>query len=246
MVALLLVLSLAVQDDAAATEAISTFEATFSKTKDTSARSAAITTLSKTRHEKVVGRLGTLLTHEEKALRIAAAQALATFKDAPELRKSAAHVLASALSSGSNQKEIEVQVALFTAIGHLGEESSGSALKSHFDDKDEQLAGAAITAAGALKSKAMVEPLMDELRDCEKKSKSPEAPTGGGKPMRNPKGGGSGSSAADPEALKRQRATFLLPVVQGALSTLTGQNLSLSNDWEKWWSKNRASFNPEK
>ncbi len=245
MVALLLVLSLVSQDDAAATEAVATFDATFSKTKEAGARAAAITKLSATHHEKVVGRLAALLTHEEKALRIDAAQALATFKDAPELRKSAAHALASALNSGSNQKEIEVQVALLTCIGRLEEESSGTVLKSHFDDKDEQIASAAIAAAGALKSKAMVEPLIDELRDCEKKSKGPETPTGGGKQVKVPKGGGSGSGV-DPEAVKRQRAAQLLPAVQGALSNLTGQNLSLSSDWEKWWSKNRGTFNPAK
>jgi len=243
MVALLLALSLAAQDDAAATEAVATFDATFSKTKESGARAAAITKLSATHHEKVVGRLAALLTHEEKGLRIDAAQALATFKDAPELRKSAAHALASALNSGSNQKEVEVQVALLTAIGRLGDESSGTVLKSHFDDKDEQVAAAAISAAGSLKSKAMVDPLIEELRDCEKKSKAPDAPTG--KPMKSTSKGGGGSGV-DPDALKRQRASQLLPAVQGALSTLTGQNLSLSSDWEKWWSKNRGTFNPDK
>jgi len=244
MVTLLLLLTLAAQDDAAATEAVATFDATFSKTKEAGARAAAITKLAMTHHEKVVGRLAALLTHEEKTLRIDAAQALATFKDAPELRKSAAHALASALNSGSNLKEVEVQVALLTSIGHLEEESSGTVLKSHFDDKDEQVAQAAIAAAGALKSKAMVEPLIDELRDCEKKSKVPE-PVTGGKPMKSTSKGGGGGSAPDPEAVKRQRATQLLPAVQGALSNLTGQNLALSSDWEKWWSKNRASFTPK-
>jgi len=248
MVAFLLVLSLAAQaaqDDAAATEAIAAFDATFSKTKESGARAAAITKLSATHHEKVVGRLSALLTHEEKGLRIDAAQALATFKDAPELRKSASHALASALNSGSNQKEVEVLVALLTCIGRLEDESSVTVLKSHFDDKDEQVAAAAISASGALKSKAMVEPLIDELRDCEKKSKAPEPPTG--KPAKTTsKGGGGGGSGVDPDAAKRQRASQLLPVTQGALSNLTGQNLSLSSDWEKWWSKNRGTFNPAK
>ncbi|HVR83508.1 MAG TPA: hypothetical protein VMU54_04305, partial [Planctomycetota bacterium] len=209
MVALLLALFLAPQDDAAATEALTTFDSTFSKTKDVSARQAAISGLSKTHHEKVASRLGSLLTHDEKALRIAAAQVLATFNDTPELRRSASHTLTSALNAGSNLKEIEVQVAIFSAIGRLGDESSGTVLKSHFDDKDLQTAQAAIAAAGALKSKAMVEPLIEELRDCEKKSKVPDPPASGGKQPRitSKGGGGSGPTGPDPEAQKRERAT---------------------------------------
>lgn len=246
MATLLLALLLAAQDEAAVTEAISTFDSVLSKSKDPSARVAAIGALSKVRHERVVGRLGAVLSHEEKPLRISAAQALAGFKDHPELRKSAAHALSSALSAGSNQKEPEVQVALLSAIGSLGDESSATVLKSRFDDKDVSLAGAAITAAGALKQKSMVEPLIEELRDCEKKAKGPESGGGTVKRVKTPKGGGGGESAQDPELQKRQRAQNLLGVTQQSLSTLTGQNFATGDDWEKWWSKNRNSFETAK
>ncbi|HLY12447.1 MAG TPA: HEAT repeat domain-containing protein [Planctomycetota bacterium] len=251
MLALLLVAALAAQDDAAATEAITTFDATISKTKDPSAKVAAIVTLSRTPHERVVSRLGALLTHDDKSVRIAAAQALTTFKDKDELRRPASHALTGALSSGSNQKEVEVLVAIFAAIGHLQEESSGTVLKSHFDDKDAQLAGAAITAAGDLKSKAMVEPLIEEVRDCEKKSQPPQQSGGNAraKPVKSSSkggGGGGGDPAPDPEAQKQMRAANLLPTALGALSTLTGQNFPNSTEWEKWWAKNRSSFTPTK
>jgi hypothetical protein len=253
MLSLLLALSLASQDDAAneaaATEAIATFDATFSKSKDASARGAAIVALSKTHHERVVSRLASLLTHEEKALRIEVSQVLATFKEPDAARKSAAHALGSAISAGSNQKEIEVQVALFAAIGRLQEESSATLLKSHFDDKDTEIAQAAIVASGALKSKTMVDPLIEELRDCEKKSKVPDPPPTTGKPMRTPKGGGGGTAQPGqptPEEAKRNRAMQLLPAGQGAVSTLTGQSLTTSIEWEKWWNKNRGTFTPTK
>jgi HEAT repeat protein len=248
MVALLLAVCLAAQDDAAATEAITAFDATLSKSKDPSARVAAVSTLGKTHHEKVVGRLVNVLSHDEKGLRVAAAQTLATFKDSPELARSAAHGLAGALSAGANQKEPEVLVALYAAIGHLQEESSANVLKSHFDEKDSQIAQAAISAAGDLKSKSLVEPLIDELRDLEKKAQDP-AQSGTARPMKvksSSKGGGSGEAPADPETQKRVRAQNLLPAVLGALSTLTGQNFPNSAEWEKWWSKNRSSFTPSK
>jgi HEAT repeat protein len=248
LLALLLALSFSPQaDDAAATEAITAFDAVLSKSKDPSARVAAVGTLEKVRHERVVGRLAALLmSREEKGLRIAAAQAMPSFKEVPELRKSAAHALSSGLSAGTNQKEPEVLVAIYTAIGHLGDESSGTVLKSHFDEKDPQIAGAAISAAGALKQKSMVEPLIEELRDCEKRAKAPESSGGAAKRGKTTKsGGGGGEAAPDPEMQKRQRAQNLLGIVQQALGTLTGQNFASGDDWEKWWSKNRNSFEPK-
>jgi hypothetical protein len=248
MLPLILALCLSPQaNDAAATEAVTTFDAVLAKSKDPSARVAAVGTLSKVQHERVVGRLGALLSHDEKGLRIAAAQAMPGFKEVPELRKSAAHTLSSGLSAGSNQKEPEVLVAILTSIGHLGDESSVSVLKSHFDDKDPQIAGAAITAAGTLKQKSMVEPLIEELRDCEKKAKSPEPAGGTGKQAKIPKNsGGAANPSLDPEMQKRQRAMNLLPTVQQALGVLTAQNFVTGDDWEKWWSKNRSSFEPAK
>lgn len=251
---LLVLLALSFQDDAAATQAIADFDATLAKTKDPSARVAAVAHLEKVHHEKVVSRLGGLLSHDEKGMRIAGANALGTFHDAPELKKSASRALISALSAGSNMKEPEVQVAIFGALGKLQEESSGSAIKSHFDDKDVSVAQAAIGAAGSLKSKSMVEPLIEQLRDCEKKLKGPDNGGGGQrttKTVKMPKGGGGGGAApdpnADPETQKRNRANALQPAILGALSTLTGQsNFTSSDDWEKWWSKNRNSFDPAK
>jgi hypothetical protein len=249
MIAILLAAALAFQDDAAATEAIAAFDATLSKSKDPSARVAAVGQLEKVHHEKVVSRLGNLLTHEDKGLRVAAAHALGTFHEVPELRKSASRVLVSALSSGANQKEDEVRVAIFAALGTLQEESSATAIKSHFDDKDVPIAQAAVSAAGALKLKSMVEPLIELLKDCEKKLKPPDS--GGSrttKPVKTPKGGGGGADPAqDPEAQKRNRAQALHPTVLNALAGLTGQtNILSSDDWEKWWSKNRNSFDPSK
>jgi len=251
MLALLLAACLVPQDDAAATEAIATFDSTLSKSKDPSTRTSAVQTLAKTKHEKVVNRLGALLTHEEKELRIAAARAMVTFKDSPDLKKSAAHALAGGISSGSNQKEPEVLVALFAAIGHLQEESSATVLKSHYDDKDAQIAGAAVTASGDLKAKSLIDPLIELLRDCEKKANTMD--TGGGnaraKPVKSSSKGGGGTGQEPPpdaEAQKRMRAQNLLPTVLGALTTLTGQNFPASVEWEKWWAKNRSSFTPSK
>jgi hypothetical protein len=256
MVFLFLMMAFAPQDDAKATDAITAFESNFSKSKDASSRAGAVATLAQTHHEKVIARLGSLLTHEDKGVRIAAAQGLAGLVvTTPELKKSASHHLVSALTSGANVRDEEVMIALFSALGNLQEESAGSAIKNHFEDKNPKIAGAAANAAGALKSKTMVDPLIELLRECEKNAKSgtsAPAPASGGKGAKMPKtpkgggGGGGGTNSPDPDAAKRDRASALIPAVQAALQTLTGQGLSGADEWEKWWSKNKSSFTPNK
>jgi HEAT repeat protein len=249
MIILLLAMLQAPQEDAAATEALAAFETGWQQKKDSSSRVSLVGTLARTHHEKVVGKLGSLLTTEDKAVRVAAAQGMAGYQSAPpELKKSAAHALASALTAGANVRDPEVEQALFGAIGSLQEESSASALKSHFEDKEPRIAGAAVTAAGSLKSKTLIEPLIELLRECEKTARPPApSPSPSGKSTKVPKGkgssGGGGSSPQpDPEAARRDRASNLLPTIQGALQSLTAQNLSGADEWEKWWSKNRSTF----
>jgi len=252
MVLLMLAMILAPQDDAAANEALTTFEASFQQKKDSASRAGAIGTLAHTHHEKVVSKLSSLLSNEDKGVRTAAAQGLAGYTSAPpELKKTAAHALASGLTAGVNSRDPDMMQTILAALGSLQEDSSGQAIKAHFEDKDAKIAGAAVTAAGALKSKAMVDPLIELLRECEKLTKPPPSPApSSGKSMKSPKtkgsSGGGGSSQPDPEAVKRDRASALIPSIVGALQTTTGQNFNTADEWEKWWSKNRGSFTPAK
>jgi len=252
VVLLMLAMLMTPQDDPAATEALNTFEAAFPKTKDSASRVSLIGTLARTHHEKIVSRLSSLLTNEDKALRVSAAQGLGGYAGAlPELKKSASHALASGLTAGANTRDADVMQALLGALGVLQEESSGQAIKSHFEDKDVKIAGAAVTAAGALKSKSMIDPLIELLRECEKQAKPPggSAPSSGKstKVPKAPKGSsGGGSSQPDPEAVKRDRAANLISSIVAALQNATGQNCSSADEWEKWWSKNRATFSPAK
>jgi hypothetical protein len=255
MVLLMLAMLLAPQapqDEAAANEALSTFETGFQQKKDSASRAGLIGQLARTQHEKVVSKLSSFLTNQDKSLKVAAAQGLGQYTSAsPELKKSAAHALTSALSAGANNNDADMMQALFSALGTLQEESSGNAIKSHFEDKDAKIAGAAVSAAGAIKSKALIEPLIELCRECEKQAKPPgsSAPPSG-KSVKVPKSkgnsGGGGSSQPDPEAAKRDRANSLLSAIAGALQTATGQNFNTADEWEKWWSKNRGTFTPAK
>ena len=242
MMLLAILLALAPQDEAAAKAALETYKTTTSKSKDPKVHADAVTELAKTLHEKVASMLGSLLTTDDKDVRIAAAAGLGTFTQPPELRSSAGKHLTQALTAGSNLKFVDVRVAIFAALGALQDESSANAVKSHFDDKDPKIANAALSAAGAMKSKSLVEPLIQVFRDCERTINGgalPQPPPVKGKAPLPPAPQGK----EDKE--KKDRASAIIGTAQSALSTLTGQNFNKADEYEKWWIKNRSSFTPK-
>jgi HEAT repeat protein len=241
---LALLLSVLPQDDAAAKAALDAYKAATTKSKDPRAHVDAIAELAKTQHQSVAAKLGSLLTTEANEVRIAAATALSSFKQPPELKLSASKLLVQALTAGANVREIEVRVAILGAIGALQEESAANALKSHFDDKDPKIACAALAAAGALKSKSLVEPLIQTVRDSERVLNGgalpppPPAP-GKGKPPPPP------PPQKDTDKEKKDRANMVNGAALSALTALTQQSYRTGDEWEKWWSKNRSSFTPK-
>jgi hypothetical protein len=250
MMTLLLAMALSLQDDAAANEALANFEANFTKAKDGASRAAVVEKLS-IPHEKVVSKLSGLLTNEAKEVRVAASHVLGGFTGAPdEFKKSASHALVSSLTAGVNNRDPEMMGILFAAIGGLQQESSAQAIKSHWEDREIKTACAAVSAAGALKCKSLIEPLIELLRENEKKANPPNNNSGGsssGKTVKTPKtakgsSSGGGSNQPDPEQAKRERAGNLLSAAGSALTQLTGQQHPTGDEWEKWWSKNRGTF----
>jgi len=242
-------LTLLPQDEAAAKAALETYKTTTAKSKDPKVHVDAIAELAKTPHESVAAKLGSLLTTDDREVRIAAATALSSFKSPPELKLSASKFLVQALTAGSNVREVEVRVAILGAIGALQEETTANALKSHFDDKDPKIACAALAAAGALHSKTLVEPLIQVVRDSERVA------NGGALPPPPPpppvKGKTTGKAPPPPpnqkdtDKEKKDRANMMNGAAESALAALTGQNLKTGDEWEKWWSKNRSTFTPK-
>src|SRR5262245_26039957 len=139
MILIAIILALAPQDEAAAKAALETYKTATAKSKDPKVHAEAVAELAKTLHESVAAKLGSLLTTDDKDVRIAAAAGLGTFTK-PEVRGSAAKQLTQALTAGANSRLPEVRIAILTALGALQEESSANAVKSHFDDKDPKIA----------------------------------------------------------------------------------------------------------
>lgn len=241
MLAALLSVQAQTQEETAAIEAIAALDAVFAKTKDVSSRLEAVAALSAVQHEKSTAKLGLLLSNEDKQVRLAAAQGLGSYSSATaDLKKSAAKYLAKGFDAGINLKDVEVKVAMLNALGPLQVESSSITLKIQLDDKSLQVATAAMNAAVALRSKLMVEPLIDQLRSCEKTMR--EGASGpkisGKKPVSSVKAEGT----VDPEEVKRDRAANLVVTLPPALQNLTGQNFTTGAEWASWWSTARVKF----
>jgi hypothetical protein len=248
MTALVLCAMMALQDDVAANAALDTFGKAWIKEKTSDGKTTLVTELAKTQHAKVVAKLLSLLSDADKTVRIGAAAGLATFTSTPELKKAASSALCSGIHAGANLNDADVKIAILTALGTLGEETSASKVKEFFDDKDNKIAVAAVTASGTIKSKVLMDPLIQLLRECEaeqKKSQPPPPAAGGGKaPKVMPTKARPGSSnAPDPEQAKKDRANALIGPTQSALCLLSGQgSLKTSDQFDTWWSKNRAAL----
>jgi HEAT repeat protein len=241
MILLLMALTLALQDDAAATEALATFDAAFPKAKDADARAALVSPLGSgaVQHEKVVSKLNNLMHHADKPVRLAATQALKAYSSNSNaaLKKSAAKSLIDGLGMGVNAKDPDVKEIIVGALGALQDELAILPLKTALDDKSFRIASAAVSAATAFKSKDLIEPLISQLKECEKTQKAAANPTLKGKKPTSAK-----KDSNDPEELKLDRAINLILPLKASLESLTGQTYPDADAWDKWWTKARPNF----
>jgi hypothetical protein len=245
MITLTFLLAVMAQDDVAAKVALESFKTSYGKSKDPKSRAEAVTELAKTLHGSVANKLASLLTTDDKEVRISSATGLGTFNRPAELKQSAAKFLGQALTSGANAREVEVRVAIFAALGTLQEETSTNTVKSHFEERDAKIACAAVSAAGGIRSKTLIEPLIQVLKECERDLK-PMAPP----PAPPPAKGKAPSPFLPPSPAQREpdkdtkdRANALIAAADTALSNITRQEgLKTGDDWERWWIKNRSTF----
>lgn len=224
-----LLLTLAVQDDKAADDALDAFK-TAIKSAVEAERVAAVVELSKVKHAKVLARLTPLLTSDGTTVRLAAAKGLSEFAD---LRKPASSALLAALPA--NAKVPAVQAACFEALGVLREPSSLVPLHRAFEEKETAVAKAAIAASGGFRSVTSIELLLELLKKFDKLLKT-EA--GGSVTAGNV----NGYDVAARDDAERKRATDLRPAVVKALQEISGESFTAGVDWHAWWAKNRATF----
>jgi HEAT repeat protein len=243
MVLFLMAMAVAVAgqaDDAAADEAIAAYDMAFTKARDGGTRATLVTTLAQTQHEKVIPKLGSALTHADKEVRVAAANGLRGYSSAaPALKKAATKALVDATPLSINAKDFEVREAFLSAMGALQDDAALPYIKKSLEDKTLRISSAAVTAAVALRSKDVIDPLIDLLRESEDTMKKASNPAFKGK---KPTSTAKKDGPPDEEELKVDRAGHLVPAIQSSLESLTGQKQPDAGSWRLWWSRARATF----
>ena len=195
------------------------------------ARAAAAADLARTPFEKGAIALGNLLGGDADAVRIAAAEGLGNFK---EYKKIATPLLLAGLNA--NAKDPKVMEAIFKGLGKLDDEAALTTIHQYFDDKDKDVAKAAILSAGEIRSVSSMDPLITLMKKYEKLEEQAKKSGGGGGNVGgyNVPGGGQ-----DP---KLQLAKDVLPTIIKGLQMVTKEKWATAKEWDIWWTKNKPTF----
>ena len=192
---------------------------------DPKARAAAVDELSKTPDVKSFQRIALLLTGDVKEVRIAAAKGLSHFKDHKKLVTPA---LTAALAA--NAKEIDVQVAIFEALGKLQDEAALPTIQQSFRGPQVKVAKAALGAAAAFRSKESLAALYDFLLELQKWEKTNK---GGG--FKDGEGGGDVSA-------QKARLQVVAQETIKAFQSITREKWASLREWEVWCRKRLPTF----
>ena len=220
-------------------EALEKFKSAY-KSKDASDRAAAVAELAKTPHEKVVATLAALLGVDDVTVRIAAAKGLGAATG--DYRKKASTALTRGF--GPNAGQPLVSAALVEALESIQIGLGLATVKALLRSMDTATSRAAIEAAGQVRDKSFISPLIDHARFLEAASREAtnvgpngRTVTGGGLPF-------VGGTAGDPDAPKRAR--LLVPLIYQSLASITRQEFRTVVGWQEWWKKNEADFSVPK
>jgi HEAT repeat protein len=239
MIACMLALTLLAQDDAAVKDALEKFKTAY-KAKEPSDRATAVAELAKTQHDKVIVKLGALLVVDDMTVRIAAAKGLSAATG--DNRKKAVNLLSRAF--GPNAGEPFVSSALVEAMETMQDGLGYAVLKANLKSPDPQTSRAAIEAAGQIRDKSFVAPLLEHARFLEAAAREAVNTGPGGRTVTGGGIPGVGGTVGDPDAPKRAR--LLVPLIHKSLESITKQSFKSVNEWIEWWKKNEADFKVQK
>jgi len=189
------------------------------KSKEASERATAVTDLSKTPDDKVVAKLCALLVVDDRTVRIAAAKGLSGVTG--ELRKKAV-------------------TGMGRAFGPMQDGLGHAVLKANLRSPDVATSKAAIEAAGSIRDKSFVSPMIEHARYLEAAAREASNVGPGGRTVQ---GGGiipGSGTPGDPDAPKRARA--LTPLLQKSLELITQQTFKTFAEWADYWKRTEPDF----
>lgn len=206
------------------------------RSKEASERSTAVTDLSKTLDDKVVAKLCALLVVDDRTVRIAAAKGLSGATG--DLRKKA--VTAMGRAFGPNVSEPLVVIAVVESMETMQDGLGYAVLKANLRSPDVATSKAAIEAAGSIRDKGFVSPMIEHARYLEAAAREASNVGPGGRTVQ---GGGmipGSGTPGDPDAPKRARA--LTPLLQKSLELITQQTFKSFAEWADYWKRTEPDF----
>jgi hypothetical protein len=198
---------------------------------------AAVLAVCVHKQEAVVKVIAPAMSRDVLAVRIAVAKELARFLAVP----GAPAALHTALRNGANggNKFAPVRIMLLRALGDHRYKEAAADVDNLIDDRDLWVAKAAIDAAGKIRERSSIEPLIDQLKRI-------EGPMGDGEPAVNPlfealRDVTIAGLTENREKAPSERDLLKNPILS-SLRNITRQTFVNAKDWEGWWKANKGSF----
>lgn len=212
-------------DDKEADEAVKRFRQSFANPSPT-ARATALLELGRVPHEKTLKTIIPFLSGDVPEVRAAAAKAMGSFAD---YKKLASPMLLAGLSS--NAKEYDVKAAIFGSMGTLNDDMFLSEVVKGFKEDRVKVAKAALSAAGSMRRKELIDPMIDLGKDIEKWIKNKQS------------GGYRGDDGQQgDENQQKTRLEDLQKHLVKCLAQITGEKWGTFKEWEIWWGRRKATF----
>jgi len=212
-------------DDKEADEAVKRFRQSFANPSAT-ARATAILELSKVPHEKTLKTIIPFLSGDVPEVRVAAAKGMGSYTD---YKKLASPMLMAALSS--NAKEFDVKAAIYASMGVLNDEMFISEVVKAFKEDRIKVAKAALSAAGSMRRKELIDPMIELGNDIEKWIKNKQS------------GGYRGDDGQQgDENQQKTRLEDLQKHLVKCLAEITGEKWGSFKEWNIWWGRKKATF----
>ncbi len=241
--ALLLLAGNPLPADEASDAAVAKFRKDYRRTATENARTAAVIELAKCRHVRVARILAALIPAETMPLRIAAARELGAFRGVDGVSALLKDALGDKRNAGDKARGVRVMI--LRSLGNLKAADAAAEVGRRIADKDVWIAKAAVDAAGNIREKSLVDPLIEALRRVEGSagklliSADPLAAILPGISITQIIQGSLDGRAREKEKTERE---ILQDPIRSALRKITRVDHYTSAGWKKWWSKNKPTF----
>lgn len=229
-------------DDQALQEALRKFNDDFTRPRaGNDERIAAIHTLAEHKSDRVVKVLSPSLARGSLQVRMAVAHELGSFQGVAAAAEALIVALKTYETAGRNTDGIRIHA--LRSLGQLKSKDAAADVEKLILDKSHWVQKAAIDAAGLIRVKSSIEPLIKALRRV-------EGPDGNGEIAVNPlldelppvTVGAIVKSAIVAQARPKSERDVLTEPILVSLKAITRATFANAKDWEGWWSKSKPTF----